>query len=93
MISVKKKASTRLYLDEALKARNIDAIDEMCKLYAASDLPNKIKICEIWWDRLFPKCRPEDNEGNSEEGNVIRFIPTDEQLEKIVKAAREKNGG
>lgn len=92
MIS-KKRASTRIYLDEALKERNIDVINEMVELYKTADFPNKVKIMEIFWDRLFPKARPEDHEGNPGIDGGVVVVRSDEEVANILNTARIKQNG
>lgn len=84
------KQSTRSWLDAALKQRKFDAIDEMMKLFRSTDEDLvKVRILENLWDRLYPKARPEDADGKTEDGAVVNNIAvTDEQLTKLLKTAR-----
>jgi hypothetical protein len=66
MARVPNRASTRIWLDAALKERKLDALSEMVELYWRSDDDIKLRVLENIWDRLFPKARPEDGDGNAD---------------------------
>lgn len=86
----KHRFSTRVWLDEQLQERNFRAIDEFVKLYFSSDDPKeKIRLLEIVMDRLYPKARPEDAEGNAENIPPAPITPlSDAQVIELVKKAR-----
>ena len=80
---------TRIWLDEALKARKLDAVAEMVKLYEKTDDENiKLRILDLIWERVYPKAKPEDNDGRADEVTVNNVQITDELLQKLIKTAR-----
>ena len=84
-----KRAITRVWLDEQLKANGFDAVKEIVSLYrTAEDDATRVRITEIICDRLYPKARPEDAEGTAGADLEASVAFTDEQLEKITRAAR-----
>jgi hypothetical protein len=82
----KSRASTRAWLDEQLKAQNIDSIKEWCSLYkSVTEDKDKINLLQMVWDRIHPKARPVDE--NDEPGD-IRIQLSKEEIEELAKAAR-----
>lgn len=82
---VQKRAFTRMWLDEQLKAKNIDALEEFKKSFMTADSDQRITLLQMLWDRLYPKARPVDEDGETDE---LKLNLTAEQILEIAKAAR-----
>jgi hypothetical protein len=88
MARVANRFSTRIWLDEALKERNFNALDEAISVYRQADIGQQITILGMIWDRLYPKARPEDAHGNPEEGPAVHVALTSEKLVELARIAR-----
>lgn len=90
---VKVRGGTRSWLDSALKEKGFDAINEFLRLYREAIAEGKLELqndmVKVAWDRLYPKARPEDHDGDPGDTNVIApVIVGPEQMKELVQVAR-----
>ena len=80
-----KRAFTRMWLDDTLKSKDFDALKEFLSVYRESDTEGKRSMLSMVWDRLYPKARPVDEDGEPGELNLQL---TTEEIRELAKAAR-----
>ena len=90
---VKHRASSRAWLDSALKEKKFNALDKFISLYhEATTVGERTTLLTMVWDRLYPKARPEDGDGNVENTPAaipITYDPNDpKQVQALLLIAR-----
>lgn len=78
-------------LEESFKDKGFDFAAEFHKLYAEADKELRTKLILGVVEFLFPKRRPEDDEGNPDQGlHGMALITTPEMAKEYIIVARGK---